>query len=136
MANRSEERKEFLSDLLDTALDHRGYGQFSVGEFTDDYAVIHFHESGDEGGSHTVTLDTMARGLAVIRNAVLRDLDGYEAGSKVPHNVVTGQRLFFGGQARRDLLEADRTNGLDGDYDVIGALAVLECALFGRVIYG
>lgn len=95
---------------------------------------------GDPAGSHDpvretwrVDLDTIAKGLGIIRNAVMREVpnDG-----KVPHNKATGDRLGYGGESRRLLLLADRTNGEDGDYDVVGALATLECALFGRVIYG
>lgn len=140
---RTAERMEFLTDLFITAIEHCGYGQFSIREMSRDgepaseiYAVIVFHEEGEDGGTHRVTLDTMAHGLTVIRNAVMRELTGpYESG-KVPHNRETGERLFFGGTARRELMLCDRTNGDDGDYDVIGALAVLECALFGKVVYG
>lgn len=132
---RSAARTEFLSDLFTTAMAHGGYGQFTVSDYTDTSATVTFHEDGPEGGTHRVNLDTMARGLRVIRDAVLRDPGGYMTGALVPHNAETGQRLYFGGDARRALLLADRTNGDKGDYDVIGALAVLECALFGRVVY-
>lgn len=143
MAKRSAEREQFLADLLTGAIEHAGYGFPAAkvwhcpdgapgqwyAEITDRYL-----EPGDEGYGETqrVDLDTMAKGLGVIRDAVLKEVrhDG-----PVPHNAKTGERLYFGGEARRDLLLADRTNGDDGDYDVIGALAVLECALFGRVVY-
>ncbi len=80
-----------------------------------------------------VDLDTMAKGLGIIRNAVMREV---EHDGLVPHNKDTGERLYFGGESRRLLMLADRTNGEDGDYDVVSALAVLECGLFGRVSYG
>ncbi len=79
-----------------------------------------------------VDLDTIARGLGIIRNAVMREVpnDG-----PVPHNKVTGERLYYGGESRKLLMQADRTNGDEGDWDVISALAVLECAIFGAVRY-
>jgi hypothetical protein len=132
---RTPARTEFLSDLFATAMAHGGYGQFTVSDYTDTSAVITFHEDGPEGGTHRVSINTMAHGLRVIRDAVLRDPGGHMTGALVLHNAKTGQRLYFDGDARRNLLLADRTNGKDGDYDVIGALAVLECALFGRVVY-
>lgn len=138
---RSAARTEFLTDLLTTALYHQGYGQFDVTTDRTDanspYAVIQFHEDGPEGGRHTVNLDTMARGLRVIRDAVLGPAGplSLDPDGQVYCNRTTGERLYFGGLARTDLLTADRTNGKDGDYDVIGALAVLECAIFGRVVY-
>ena len=136
MSTRTVARVEFLTDLFTTAMAHGGYGQFTVSDYTDTSATITFHE----GGTHRVSINTMAHGLRVIREAVMRpvdDISRYSGGDPdmVPHNRKTGQRLYFGGDARKHLLKADETNGKDGDYDVIGALAVLECALFGRVVY-
>jgi hypothetical protein len=62
-----------------------------------------------------VDIGTIAHGFAVFRDNV-KDL-------QTPADWV------------RSLLVHDRTNGEDGDADVIGALAVLECALFGEIVY-
>jgi hypothetical protein len=137
MTTRSAARTEFLNDLLVTAIENYGYGWFEVDEYpnvdnaADAYAVI---REEDTNTKFRVTLDTMAHGLSVIRHARVGPAVDHE-GNPVRCNVDTGYRLYFGGEARTELLLADRTNGDDGGFDVIGALAVLECALFGQVIY-
>ena len=145
---RTPERIEFLHDLMVTAIENYGYGWFDVLEYEGDgadiRAVIRQQEE-DEPETFTVDIDTMAKGLGVIRSAVEKDfpakvwdrdahmhVDGTE---RALANAKTGDRLEFGGKPRKMLLLADRTNGEDGDYDVLGALAVLECALFGQVRY-
>lgn len=141
--NRSAERIDFLSDLLITATEHGGYGAFDVeswdyrdGNPGDGKAVIRFYD--DPRSSYVVDIDVMAKGLGIIRNAVKRQVKRPGPGGRpeeVFHNASTGQRLYLGSAIRAPLLLADRTNGDDGDYDVIGALAVLEIALFGAVRY-
>lgn len=143
---RTAEREEFLFGMLIGALEHSGYG-FSetietsypddviYGPFTDAYAVIvdRYAEKGDEdyGKQYRVDLDTIAAGIGVIQRAELRPL---EDGAKVLHNVKTGQRLGLSAAARKEILEQSRDN--DGaQLDVVDALAILECALFGRVAY-
>lgn len=134
---RSPERGEFLSDLFTTAIENHGYGWFTVHEYRWEnlapeqvYAVISATDD-EPTERHRITIDTMAAGLSVIRKAIVAtDDDGTYL-----FNAETFERLYFGGDERDALLLADRTNGDDGDYDVIGALAALECALFGQVRY-
>lgn len=119
MGRRTAERTAFLSDVLETALYHSGYGWFRVVEYDADkgVAVIEEYESCGackEHERHTVDLDTIAKGLGVLRRT---------------------EPAGFAGEALTMLRLADRTNGDDGDYDVIGGLAVIECALFGKVVY-
>jgi hypothetical protein len=131
---RSGERERFLRDLFVTAIENYGHGFFYTDDYVWDvppreaYAVI--VDKDDPAKTWRIGIDTMARGLAVIRAArqVSRDGETFRVDAH-------GDRLYFGGRVRVDLLKAERTNGADGDYDVIGALAVLECALFGRVVY-
>lgn len=125
MATRSDERKQFLTDLLITAIEHSGYGFCSTTEYQPEadkpFAVIYDRyeaEAEDDEAKiplHRITLDTMAQGLSVFRTI--------QESNDTPAQWV------------KDLLLADRTNGDDGDCDVIGALAVLECAIFGKVVY-
>jgi len=82
-----------------------------------------------------INLDTFARGLGVIRNAVPKVDERYPDDGEVLHNRKTGERLYLSSYLREDILAADRTNGEEGDIDVVGALAVLECGLFGKVVY-
>lgn len=134
---RSEARGKFLTDLLTTAVENHGYGWFHVEQYKwegrapeDVFAVITETED-DTPRTFTITIDTFAKGLAVIRDAIVATSDD----GTYLHNAETFERLGFGGTERDELLLADRTNGDDGDYDVIGALAVLECGLFGEVVY-
>lgn len=138
MRERTEERKRFLADLLCTAIEHAGYG-FPMArewEYADEapgeaYALIRDRYDPDDKTWHRVDIDTMAKGLGVIRSAFIATCDR----GTHHHNKDTFECLHFGGDERTELLLSDRTNGDDGDYDVVGALAVLECALFGRVVY-
>jgi hypothetical protein len=134
---RSKARGEFLVGVFTTAIENYGYGWFLVHEYRHEgrapeevYAVIE-EEEGDSGQVYSINIDTMAAGLAVIRNAIVATSDD----GTYLHNAETFERLGFGGDERDQLLLADRTNGDDGDCDVVGALAVLECALFGEVRY-
>jgi len=119
MTKRTAERKEFLSDLLVTAIEHYGYGFPTVHEYHHPegkpgewFAVISDRYEEDASGAdktYRVDIDTMAKGIGVWRRS-----------AHMPKAFTL----------------ADRTNGDDGDFDVIDALAVLECALFGEVVYG
>lgn len=125
--NRTHERTQFLADVLVTAIEHCGYGFPGIvkyepmidGDSADTYAVIYDRYAEEEYDTtedvkrvtYLVTIDTIAKGFGII-------------GKMKANNDLM-----------RDLMLANRTNGDDGDVDVIGALAVLECALFGDVVY-
>ncbi len=125
MKRRTPERAQFLADMLTTAIEHGGYGftanvdyVWDVADPHDVYAVVYDrHEAEDDPSARDKTwridIDTMAKGLGIVRKM---------------DDATHAQWV-------RDLKLADRTNGDDGDYDVIGALLVLECALFGRGVY-
>lgn len=116
-------RAKFLSDLIVTAIEHRGYGfpgiiTYAVepkGNPRSTIAIIfdRYEDPNGVGEQWTVNLDTMARGLQVV-----------QAMDPETHADWV-----------RELQLADRTNGEDGGYDVNGALLVLECALFGEGTY-
>lgn len=134
---RTAKRTEFLGDVLVGAVENYGYGWFKVEDYhtpEDDpaswYADI-VAEDDDEGIVHHVDLDVIAKGFGVIRDAVLRET----AGEAVLHNAKTGDRLYVSEGQRANILLSNRTNGEDGDMDVIDYLAVVECALFGQVVY-
>ncbi len=84
---------------------------------------------------YVVTLDTIARGLGIIRNAVLADFREGDEAVRVLANATTGERLGVHPDIRRAIMLMDRTNGDEGDTDVFGYLAILECAIFGQVVY-
>lgn len=136
---RSKERVEFLTDILTGAIECGGYGWFSVDEYKWEdmgeraYAVV--TEDDDDSATHRIDLDVIARGLGVIRSATMGpvlDRDGDE----VLCHAATGERLFVGPHRRREIMLANRSNGADGDLDVIDYLAIVECGLFGAVVYG
>lgn len=159
---RSPERIEYLDGVLDVAIGHAGYGFLSVirdgnhdgaGQWNlvydrhdeDNYPTQYAEWPQVErramirGEVWVVDIDTIARGMRIIADAVPKSFETYPGSGRyetVRANHDTGERLYFGGEARTNLLLSNRTNGDDGDFDVIGALAVVECALFGRVVYG
>lgn len=150
MTTRSPARLEFLFNLFVTAIEDGGYGVSTWGRVfgyrcksaTDFGCIVVEDDAWDEavekvkaarpadatgklpfadikavlveGGQwHTVNADTMARGLRV-----LDEKKGLHESTLKP------------------LMLCSRTNGEDGDYDVIGADAVLQAALLGEVVYG
>lgn len=136
---RSSERTEFLTDLLTTAIENFGYGWFTVDEYEWEnppaggaYAVV---TDEDEGETHRIDLDVIVRGLRVIRDATTQVDPRQPNDGPVLHNDRNGFRLFVSPAQRRNIMLADRTNGDEGDLDCIDALAVVECGLFGRVVY-
>lgn len=147
---RTPERERFLADVLTTAVEHQGYGFFHVLRYRWDcppvetYALIEEspdYVSGDEAAIWRIDIETTSKGLGVIRGAryaAANSADPHAPGANGEVAVLfaaDGKRLYFGGQPYRDLMLADRTNGAEGDFDVIAALAVVECALFGQVVY-
>jgi hypothetical protein len=120
---RTAEREQFLSDVLITAIEHMGYGFPGIVEYepaidgnpADAYAVIYDRYEDDlPDRTWRIDIDTMAKGLGIVR--------------KLPNDGPVAQWV-------KDVIAADRTNGDDGDIDVIGALLVLECAIFGAPTY-
>jgi len=136
----AQDRVEFYSDLLITAIENGGYGQFWTREYDpfedSPYAVIEFTDA--EGTLHRVTPATMAHGLGVITSAERRVDENHPDDGPVLHNAATGQRLYMGSHQRERIVFAadpDNDEYEAGDLDVIDALAILECALLGAVTY-
>lgn len=133
---RSAKRTEFLNDLLVTTIENGGYGPFRTLSYeprdAEPYAVVRFH--GDGMASHRVTVETFAHGISVIRKAVDQINSDYPSDGEVLHNAGTGQRLFMGSEMRQRILMASDENDA-GEMDVLDALAILECAIFGAVTY-
>ena len=127
--HRSIERKEFLSDLLIQACYHSGYGFAEVEwatkiDYTQDFAdpfradiTDRYEEESAEiddahAGVHQVTIDTMARGI----NLIVKRLD-----------LVSAEH-------RKRIMVASKANDAS-DLDVVDALAILEIAIYGKVVY-
>lgn len=120
---RSPERTKWLSDVLTTAVEndmravwsdvlayHHSDGPAWVTlEITDPS-----HDVATEGPrKRTITIDDIARGVRLY----LKD---------APADSTHFAQFAL----------SNRTNGEDGDYDAIGAVNALECAIFGEVVYG
>ena len=134
---KSPQRIEFLTDVLITAVEHCGYGWFAVKEYTcdgeDPYALIEeLYE--ERPTKYRLDMNVVARGISVIRQAVLKTPTNRPDEGLVLHNARTGQRLFMSESLRSTILESSRENDA-GEIDVVGALAVVECGLFGYVQY-
>nr|WP_296774146.1 hypothetical protein [Rhodococcus sp. (in: high G+C Gram-positive bacteria)] len=125
MTQRTAERTEFLSDLLLTATSGITYWA----TVTDPEALVEKVRTRtaiesitlvdqEESSTHTVTLDDVARGLQQLSSGSLNYSNmGYD---ETP--------------ARLRLL--DKTNGDESDYDAFDADAVVQAALFGKIVYG
>jgi len=141
MKARTAEREEFLLDCLTGAIECGTAGSFFVNDYrwenlspSEAFAVIEYEDEPDK--EHRITIETIAKGIGVIATSELREItEGYDKGSRVLHNAETGERLYLGESRKREILLTSRTNADEGDLDVIDYLAIMECALFGRVVY-
>lgn len=124
---RTAAHTEFLAGILATAVEHCGYGWFSIEEYEPDegYAVV--ISDGEDQQTYGISLDTIARGLGVILRAVERD-DGVLVDA-------TGHRRIYVSHALRDRIREASSANDASELDVVNCLAVLECALFGHVHY-
>jgi hypothetical protein len=114
-------RIEFLTDILTCAIENYGYGAFEVLKYKwrdvpAPFADITFGEDDEPADKiYHVTADTIAHGLGVIRKhapeIVGLSFDNYKM-----------------------ILKANAENDAS-DIDTVLALAILECALFGKVVY-
>lgn len=132
----SEERTRFLLDLMITAIENYGYGWFAVESYEPDEGKATIVEQGDDGDGprHKVNLDTLRKGLKVIREAKLGPETDHNK-QLVYCNRETGKNIYMSEGQRANILLCDRTNNDEGDYDVVDALAVLECGIFGAVTF-
>ena len=122
---KSDERKQFLADVLCTYLEGGiqlgGIGWVNSAVTHDDAdgipeydsAVIQY-EDAENGETHTVTPDTVARGLGI---------------------MAKGPVKYLGEETRNRYLTASREND-GGDIDAPDATNIIEVALFGEVVYG
>lgn len=142
MVARSEERTQFLKDLIITAIENDGYGWFKVRDYDPDQGTAHIKDV-HEKREFDVTIETIAHGLAVIRDAKMATFTRTScAGTEFEETVsddalangATGDRLYVSPDNRKRVLEASRENEA-GDMDVVDALAILECGIFGHVEY-
>ena len=137
--DRSPARHQFLTDVLITAVENGGHGWFEVLEYHPDApapfaVVVADDDDEDDPTPLRIDLDIIARGLGIIRRARHEAItDGPDIDQQVLHNSVTGQRLYMSADMRQRIVAADRSN--EADIDVIDALAIVECGLFGGVTY-
>lgn len=132
----------FCDSMVTTAIESGPGGWFVVHEYKwqgrpvgQTFAVIEDVEDGS-GERHRVDAALIRKGLDVIGRAVLREDPKHPADGLLLHNAETGQRLYLGrDHARRLIHAATASDDDDVDFDVVDALAVVECGLFGAVTY-
>src|SRR5262245_20783138 len=138
MANRSEKRKQFLIDVMVTAVESSPYTPwFAFREYDPERGCVAvYHDKNDDGkysdGPHKIDLDGIAHGLKLFREAW--------ANPPTYHSPVTNKDELMYSPRNRDsyryqMLLADDTNGDDGDFDVTTADAVMQFAVLGEEIY-
>lgn len=130
MTARTDERKKFLLDVMNTAAEGGiGYwSQLSAYHWSVDgkgdkedldgfYMLVHEMDGdgGYAGEGHRIDADAIARGLARFRE--------YWKGASRDHDA-------------HKLIAADDTNGDKGDFDAGLADQVVQFAIFGEIIYG
>ena len=128
---------EFLTDVLICAVENMGYGWFIVDEyrpFEADGASYALITEDEEDIQHRLDLDLIVKGIAVIEAAVLADFPAGERVDRVLANAETGERLYLDERSRDLILDADWHNDAS-EIDVVLALAIVECGLFGQVRY-
>jgi len=135
---RTNERAEFLSDMLVTFVENYGaLSWFGTDVYTvnDDGFATRAVIVDDDDRRHVVDLDTIVHGIGIIRNAVLRVDAKYPDDGEVLHNAKTGQRLYVSRDMRDRILLANRDYDEAVNLDSVDASAIVECALFGKVVY-
>jgi hypothetical protein len=135
---RTDERKVFLSDVLITFVENYGaLSWFGTDVYTvnDDGFATRAVIVDDDDQRHEVNLDTIAHGIGIIRNAVMRVDAKYPQDGEVLHNAETGERLHLSRDERDQILCADRDYDEAVNLDSVDASAIVECALFGKVVY-
>jgi hypothetical protein len=125
----TQDRNAFLTTVFDTAIRNHGYGEFHTSDYTAGAdATIQFT---DDTATRYVTLDTMTRGIATIRDAdETAPVDG-----EVLFNAQTGEPLYMSCATRNRILDAVRDNGTVSGLGVLDALAILYCGVLGAVAY-
>jgi hypothetical protein len=121
MTARTDKRKQFLTDVLTTAVEGGINYWADVHEYKHDvplgdaYAVVQDSDD-DTEPKHRVTIDTIAKGIA----------------SQIKANKDRPKGAYWW-----SFVLANRTNGDDGDFDASIADAILQAGIFdGEVVYG
>lgn len=134
MTVRTDERSQFLFDVFVTALEggigywsvcekyhnHTGKGSYGEDAISDFYAVISDSE-GDDFADERIDIDVIARGIGLFVKYVRGTDDG---------KPLAADHYW------RQFLEANDSNGDEGDYDADVADAIVQFGLFGEVVYG
>lgn len=131
------EREQFLIALANMALD-AGEVWFAVdGESRD-------KESGsaiicdlleDCNPFHRVTFATMRKGLGVIKYSAMDNWHNAATDEDEQHLITSkGLRLYMTPEHRHRILSANKKSDLT-EIGTDDALAILECGLFGQVVY-
>lgn len=127
MSNDTTNRDEFLEEILDAA--GQGHAEFMELEGWSEahgpgpnYTII---DDGIEDGNDKflVTLATVRRGFGIIAKA--KHTEANETDVK-----------YLPDSQRKRINEINKSNGDDGDYDAIDAMAIVEIGLWGAVTYG
>ena len=125
MSKRSEARKQFLADVLSTAIE----------------GGINYWAAVDFDSAERVECEQDALGWRYGSVRILDKVDGTEFGTMRTidaNTVARGLRELrkTDRYSFKDLRKADRTNGDEGDFDAGDADAVIQLGIFGEIVYG
>lgn len=139
MTKRSDERANFLANVLTTAIEGGSNYWAAVSEYRWGY-----HDIGQSNGQ-PLPADQQAYAEAVIEDSGdFADEDPDFEPTKVDLETIAkglgllraGELQYIAPSLRANILLADRTNGDEGDIDAVDADAILQLGVFGEVIYG
>ncbi len=123
MSKRSEARKQFLADVLATAIE----------------GGINYWAAVDSAERVECEQDVIGWRYGSVR--ILDKVDGTEFGTM---RIIDANTVARGLRELRNstryafpaLRKADRTNGDEGDFDAGDADAVIQLGIFGEIVYG
>ena len=154
MPTRSEERTQFLSDIIITAVEGgTNYWAYAAGyEWSDDdpsttqvyladmeevleYEQEHGMVPDPKKGEpwNHVTIETVARAFGILEKAHMGIDERYKEEALL--NAETGKRMFLHPDLRKRYLEANRENDA-GEFDAGDADNIVQIGMFGTVVYG
>lgn len=149
---RSPERIQFLSNILVGAVKNGGYGGLRAQEWhcpegreSEWYALM--YEIEEPETVHRVDIDVIAKGVNVIAKSRMQPFvcpregcpEGHrycDNGEKLLHNAG-GERLGLHPSYKKVIVASSFANDDENcEMDVIYYLAIMECGIYGRVVFG
>ena len=150
-ATRSPELMQWLGDLMLTGLHYSWFRAEDID--TEKVSCVVFTDEDEEGTfdqRHEITVDDVVRGITMYEEWLDGKREGFPGEWKyAAEGAVRAGRIENADQFRpevhaksdadsygRQLIEAFRSDGFEGDYDVNTADSVMQMAVLGGIVFG